>query len=814
MNSRASSILRRVLIALVVLGGAALAFWLGGGAGERAEKGKKELVVWGVWRGEGWTKALDKFREMRPDVKLVISTAGGRMDEQKLMCAIAGGSPPDVINQDRFSVSGWASRDAFLPLDPFLAKDAADPSARWPVRREDYYDACWDEAVYQGKVYAIPMGTDDRVLYYNEDLLRREGYTNPDGAVRVPKTWEELAEYSVRLTKRDPGGRITQIGFIPIYGNSWLYLYGWQNGGEFMSPDGRTCTLDDPKIVGALVWLTRVYDSLGGVQQVDAFSSSFQGGELDPFLTGKVAMMVNGNWMLGAIATYKPDLNFGVAPAPVPQARLDLAARQKSVPPYITWCGGFSWAIPKGAKQPEVAWEFVKWMSSTECALLMNDAEYRYSRSRGHLYVPNLAANQRINEEVFRRYAPEGERLRDGFRTCMDLMAVSRFRPVTPVGQLLWDEHARATDLVRYHGKAPAEDVARDATLAGARKVQDQLDLLYEKKVYPDLNVNAVGGTVAALAGAGAIIFAAAAWRFIRRRHGPNRREAIVGYAFIAPWIFGFLVLTAGPILASLVLSFCEYDVLHPVKFAGLDNYAALPADPVFWKSLANTLWMVAAVPLGMAVGLGVALLLNMEVRGQRFYRTIYYLPAIVPIVASSLLWLWVLHPEFGLINVTLHELLGISGPKWLQDEAWSKPALILMGLWGAGAGMIIWLAGLKGIPKELYEAAEIDGAGRLSRFIHITWPMLTPYIFFNLVMGIIGAFQIFTNAYIMTDGQGGPVDSTLFYVFALFNQAFRYFKMGYASALAWVLFLIVLVLTMINWKLRKKWVVTERGDL
>jgi multiple sugar transport system permease protein len=280
------------------------------------------------------------------------------------------------------------------------------------------------------------------------------------------------------------------------------------------------------------------------------------------------------------------------------------------------------------------------------------------------------------------------------------------------------------------------------------------------------------------------------------------------------------------------VLSFCEYDVLHPVRFVGLDNYTALPSDRLFWKSLVNTLWMVGAVPLGMAVGLGVALLLNMNVRGQRFYRTIYYLPAIVPIVASSVLWIWLLQPQFGLVNVTLQVLhvpqainaalgaVGLSGhwraepPMWLQDPAWAKPALILMGLWGAGAGMIIWLAGLKGIPRELYEAAEIDGAGVLSRFRHITLPMLSPYIFFNLVMGVIGAFQIFTNAYIMTNGEGGPVDATLFYVFALFNHAFRYFRMGYASALAWVLFVIILVLTMINWRLRKVWVFTERGDV
>jgi multiple sugar transport system permease protein len=184
-----------------------------------------------------------------------------------------------------------------------------------------------------------------------------------------------------------------------------------------------------------------------------------------------------------------------------------------------------------------------------------------------------------------------------------------------------------------------------------------------------------------------------------------------------------------------------------------------------------------------------------------------------VPIVAASILWIWLLQPQFGLANALLR-FVGLRGPQWLQDPAWSKPALILMGLWGAGAGMVIWLAGLKGIPRELYEAAEIDGAGRLSRFLHVTLPMLSPYIFFNLVMGTIGALQVFTNAYIMTDGMGGPVDSTLFYVFALFNHAFRYFKMGYASAMAWVLFVIILALTMINWRLRKKWVFTERGDV
>jgi len=799
-------VLRQVLIGIALAGAAVLAFHLTRAPGDPEDAGKTELVIWGVFRGEGWDKTIAKFEEFHPDVKLVISTGAGRMDEQKLMCAIAGGTPPDVINQDRFSVGGWAARGAFLPLDDLIRRDREAPDA---VHPDDFYPACWDEAVFEGHVYAIPNTTDDRLLFYNEDILRREGYANADGSIRIPKTWDELKEYAVKMTRFDDLGNVTQVGFIPMYGNSWLYLYGWQNGGSFLSADGRTCTLNDPHIVAALDWVTGVYDAIGGVQKIDGFTSTFQAGDLDPFITGKVAMMVNGNWVLNNIATYKPDMRFGVAPAPVPAWRLEAARKDPSLPPYITWSGGFSWAIPKSAPHPGLAWEFIRWMSSMEAARLYNDAASRYNMSRGRRYVPSISPTKSVNAMALREFGPKDKRFGDALAEFVNMMPASRFRPVTPVGQLLWDEHVRAADQGRHHALS-----AQEACDQGAARVQSQLDLLHQVKVYPPLDVRAVGLALAGLVVATIVGFAVAAARHMRRfARGPARRENLAGYAFISPWVLGFLIFTAGPILASLVLSFCSYDVLHPVRFVGLDNYASLPSDSLFWKSLANTLWMVGAVPLGMAVGLGVALLLNMNVRGQKFYRTAYYLPAVVPIVAASILWIWLLQPQFGLVNAMLR-YVGIRGPQWLQDPDWSKPALILMGLWGAGAGMIIWLAGLKGIPRELYEAAEIDGAGVLSRFAHITLPMLSPYIFFNLIMGVIGAFQVFTNAYIMTDGMGGPVDSTLFYVFALFNHAFRYFRMGYASAMAWILFLIIMALTMINWRLRKRWVFTERGDV
>ncbi|MBI2201687.1 MAG: sugar ABC transporter permease [Armatimonadetes bacterium] len=293
-------------------------------------------------------------------------------------------------------------------------------------------------------------------------------------------------------------------------------------------------------------------------------------------------------------------------------------------------------------------------------------------------------------------------------------------------------------------------------------------------------------------------------WQWQRRGRPP-----LYGYLFAAPWLTGLTLLTAGPILVSILYSFCRYDVLHPPQFVGLDNYRRLFfEDPLFWKSLANTGFMMLGIPVGMAAGLGIALLLNAKVRGMQVYRTIFYLPAIVPMVASSILWIWVLNPEVGLINAFLKMLGWADPPNWLQSADWllgSKTAIVIMGLWSAGSGMIVWLAGLKGIPQHLYEAADIDGAGPLTRFFHVTLPMLSPYIFFNLIMGIIGTMQIFTQAYIMTEG--GPDDSTMFYAYYLFNSAFRYFEMGYASALAWILFLVILALTLVQIKLAPRWV-------
>jgi multiple sugar transport system permease protein len=278
---------------------------------------------------------------------------------------------------------------------------------------------------------------------------------------------------------------------------------------------------------------------------------------------------------------------------------------------------------------------------------------------------------------------------------------------------------------------------------------------------------------------------------------------------FIAPWLIGFLVFTAGPMVTSLWLSFHKYD-LQSMQFVGAENYRRLLfVDPLFWKSLTNTIkYAIFSIPLGIVGSLALALLLNQKVRGIPLFRTLFYLPSLVPAVASALLWQWIFNTDNGILNLGLG-WLGLPAVQWLQDENWALPAFVLMSLWGIGGGrMVIFLAGLQGISDTYYEAARIDGASAWQQFRNVTLPLLSPVMFFNLILGLIGAFQVFTSAYIMTGG--GPNNATLFYALYLFRNAFEYFKLGKASALAWLLFLLLIVLTAIQFRMSKKWVFYE----
>ncbi|BBO22944.1 MAG: sugar ABC transporter permease [Chthonomonadaceae bacterium] len=283
-----------------------------------------------------------------------------------------------------------------------------------------------------------------------------------------------------------------------------------------------------------------------------------------------------------------------------------------------------------------------------------------------------------------------------------------------------------------------------------------------------------------------------------------RRKEAWMGVLFASPWIVGFCGFMLYPVVASMYFSFCDYSVLRKPIWIGTDNYSELLSDELFWVALKNTfLYAVMALPLSALAALGLALLLNTKIRGLTVYRTIFFLPSLVPLVSLAVLWLWMFNGQTGLVNVALGSI-GISGPNWLGDPTWSKPALVLMAMWGVGHAMVIYLAGLQSVPVSLFEAAQLDGAGAWKKTRHITLPMISPVIMFNVIMGMIGTLQVFTVPYVMFPN-GAPARSTYFYTMYLYDNAFRYLRMGYASAMGWLMFLIIFALTLISLKLMER---------
>jgi multiple sugar transport system permease protein len=290
------------------------------------------------------------------------------------------------------------------------------------------------------------------------------------------------------------------------------------------------------------------------------------------------------------------------------------------------------------------------------------------------------------------------------------------------------------------------------------------------------------------------------------------RRRALYGYLCLLPWLLGFWLFTFYPVVASAYYSLTDFPILKGPSWVGLDNYATmLFVDDLFWKALRVTaVYSLAAVPGGVVVGYTIALLLNQSVRGLSAWRTVYFLPSIVPAIASAYLWAWLFNPDFGLINGFL-TVFGLRGPKWFGSEEWVLPAFIIMHLWGAGGGLVLYLASLQQVPTTLYEAAKVDGASAWQRLVNVTLPMTSPVILFTFLTGIIGSFQVFTAGYIITSG--GPDNASLFYVLYLFRNGWQYYKMGYAAALAWVLLLIMLGLTLLTLWASRRMVYYEYND-
>src|SRR5438105_9452443 len=420
-----------------------------------------------------------------PIYKIVTGQTASRYqtaDPTRFLAGVAGGLPPDLLLFDRYAVGEWAARGAFTRLDNFVARESTNPAAD-AIRPENFYKSCWDEVVYENPttgerdIYGIPERVDDRALFYNKDLLKRAGFVDANGEAQPPRNWEELEQMAVKLTKHDVRGRITQLGFAPNFGNAWLYLYSWMNGGRFMSDDRRHCTLNSPAVVQTLEWMTRVYDSLGGAQKEFDFEGTAQSGqrsappgELDLFVQGKVAMKIDGYWTFPEVlAQYGQNLNYAVT---LPQLPAGAADKENNA---YSWVSGWCYAIPSTARQKEGAWELLKFMCSRHAREIIGESERLRLQSIGRIYVPTQNANRHINEWAFHKYIASDPaipaKLRDGIKLLNDLIDTSPFRPVTPVGTLLFTEQKRATENAIFH-KMSAQEALNESTTV----VQDALN--------------------------------------------------------------------------------------------------------------------------------------------------------------------------------------------------------------------------------------------------------------------------------------------------------------------------------------------------
>ena len=758
---------------------------------EQACAERVQLQVWGMSMGEarmGWYALIDAFQKKYPNIEVVIGPTDRGQDLQKLLCGIVGSSPPDVFRRESPLFGSIAARDILMPLDGFVE---ADRSRDDGLHEEDFLPGAWQSGKSGGILYAIIEDSNPAVFAYNRALFREAGL-DPD---KPPRTWQEWYDATEKLTVRDASGRVVRLGTAAFRIADPLMFYIAQCGGKVLSEDGRRCTLNTPEGIKALTFMKSMFDVQGGRKSVDQFVSATTGPEqFDPFSLGKIAISVEDDWVLYRVMQYNPNLELGIAPLPTPDGQNPISISTMNT----------MFMIPKNARHPKEAWDFIRFLNTPESQIAYADARLAYGRTLGQVQTyTGLRPNRPVQKVLSAKYAPNQPYIREGYNRITTIMETLIPVPVSPVSGVLGDEAFRARDRASY-AEMTIQETLNDATA----RVQEELDLFHSRESFPFIRWAVVWATlvIVVVVSIGLIAYRS---RGERAQSSLQRHENRMGLIFISPWVCGLLCFVIGPMVFSLAISFCDYDIIHRARFVGLRNYYRLfTQDPLLWKSLKNTIYMALALPLGMAASLAIALLLNANVKGMSIYRTVFYLPAITPTVAAAVLWFALLNPD-GLINAALNDTickwLGYPAPAWLQDPYWSKPAIVVMGLWGAGGGMILWLAGLQGIPQQLYEAAAIDGAGVFRRFWSITMPMLTPYIFFSIVVGIIGVFQIFSQSLILT--QGGPSDSTLFYVYYLFNNAFRYFKMGYASAQAWLLFVIVLILTLIQWHLSKRWV-------
>lgn len=750
-------------------------------------------------------EAIADFEKLHPDIQVRLETVTFSDYFSKMLAECAANDQPDVgmMGFERFMP--LASRGVLMPLDDLIASTPGfDLGA--------YYKQIVDVHRLDGKLYVLPRDIGPMgLVYYNKRLFDQAHIPYPDGSW----TWDfkerpELREKDFlwvihQLTKVGADGKVAQWGFSPGWANLFAQSLVFSSGGKFVDSDQHPTRLlfSTPEVERCYQLEANLMLKQDWVPSPTEITNALQSNATQLFAQQKLAMMEGGIWEVPNIRRMVPrdspdafDWDIALFPA--------YKDGHRAFP-----SGGSGYSIFAGTKHPREAWELVQYMAGPDvlkkiaAAGLAQPAIRALAQSEPWLVGPDTPTDKRF---------PPSRQVTDQAVQFVHFPPTSELWPsldsdvITPRLDQIWTgEHS------------PHEMLAQID-----REGQVELDRANRLEELPPFN------WTAGFLGAGAILAAIIGvvyWPERRRKFTQRQMEASrSAYRFLLPWLIGAAVFVVGPMLFSLLTSVSSWDILTPAKARGFGNYTeAFTQDPRFWLSLKVTLIYTAfSVPLGIVGALVLALLMNTKVRGMPLFRTFFYLPSLASTVAAVLIWKRLFQPDGGLVNTIIYgsngkgnflglasllKPLSVNGApvNWLGTEKGALPALIIMSLWSIGGGMVILLAGLQGIPDYYYEAATLDGASPWRRFRAVTLPLLTPALFFVLVTGIIGSFQVFTQAYMIN----APGDSTLFYMLHLYREAFTSLRMGYAAALAWILFFVILAMTLVQFRL-SKWVYTE----
>ncbi len=704
-------------------------------------------------------RTVAAFEAKYPWINVLYEPNPGRQYEEKILTGLAAGEPPDVFLLDSKLIPTFTNKRVLLDLAPFIGPLGID-TAQW-------YPNVLGIARKGSALFAFPKGFTPLMVYYNRSLFRSAGVPEP----RPDWTWDDLLATAKALTRDDDGdGTPEQYG--TAFTNYYFYWipWVWSAGSDVVSPDGTRATgfLNSPATEAALAFpialrrTEHVAPDVGSWIQAEKTGTNYA-----LFANGKIAMIVDGHWRLPKFIRFIQEgtLDVGVAPFPRSPGGSKVNVMYES-----------GWCVPVNAPHPKEAALLAAFMSGEEACRI---------RSSGRLEIPSVrsVAEESVGSDptgLERVFLDEVPFCRQPWGSVIERFSEIEWTLQDAVDEVMVNNAPMHETMTRYARRV-------DNELAEIRKAgSTEFTPLKERSEILTFLWIALG----AVTTVSAVIYA-------RSKRGGQGGLAL---GFLAPSMLHLVVFTATPILFAAYLSTHRWDMVVPDQpFVGLQNFREMFTDPSFWNALGNTFIFSLHVPVGMLVALGVALVLHTRLRGLGFLRALYFLPSVSSFVAIALVWMWIYHPSFGAANLFL-SIVGLPKLEWLNSSQTAMLSLMLFSVWlGLGYQMVIFLAGLQGIPGELYDAARIDGAGKFARFRSVTFPLLKPTTFFILVTSLISSFQVFTTVYVMT--AGGPVGSTDVIVYHIYKAAWEQLRMGYASAVSWVLFLIIMLATWLQFK-------------